>query len=150
MKNNTTQPKIYSYVRFSTDIQIKGDSLTRQRESISKYSEGKGYELDETLRFEDKGLSGYHGVLCPQARDLFSAGSVALRASELRGGNYLHRALQDIEAEMRTAARELEPALFVEYWGEDIAPQQRIQEWLRRADSYAKGWKPSEMLFVNR
>lgn len=87
----------------------------------------------------------YRGVLCHQARDLFSAGSVAGKA---RGGNYTQRALLDIQHEMREAARYLDDALFVEYWGEGCKPEDRIREWLKRADKYAKGWKPSDTLFV--
>src|SRR5690606_2701426 len=75
-------------------------------------------------------LLTYHGVLCPQARDLFSAGSVALRADGTRGGNYLQRALNDIEDEMRLAAKTLPDPLFVEYWGYGCAPEDRIKEWL--------------------
>lgn len=93
-------------------------------------------------------LITYHGVLCSQARDLFSAGSVALRTDETRGGNYILRALQDIQDEMRDAAGRLEDALFVEYWGASVPLKDRIKEWLRRADALAKDWKPSEKLFL--
>ena len=92
-------------------------------------------------------LLTYHGVLVSQARDLFSAGSVALRADGTRGGNYILRALKDIEAEMKQAASELEDALFVEYWGRPVAPKDRIKEWLKRADALAQGWQPSKALF---
>ena len=92
----------------------------------------------------------YHGVLCPQARDLFSAGSVAMRADGKRGGNYVLRALQDIETEMVDAARYLENALFVEYWGEGCKPENRIAEWLNRADSFAKEWRPSDEMFLTQ
>jgi hypothetical protein len=92
----------------------------------------------------------YHGVLCPQARDLFSAGSVALRGNPKRGGNYILRALKDIEGEMVEAARYLEDSLFVEYWGESASPERRISEWLRRADGYARDWLPSKELFLER
>lgn len=92
-------------------------------------------------------LLTYHGVLCPQARDLFSAGSVALRSDETRGGNYVERALKDIEAEMRQAAARLDDALFVEYWGESVQPERRISKWLSRADELAKDWRPSAVLF---
>jgi hypothetical protein len=94
-------------------------------------------------------LLTYHGVLCPQARDLFSAGSVALRADETRGGNYVERALKDIETEMITAAQNLDDALFIEYWGTSVDPRERISEWLSRADELARGWKPSAVLFKN-
>ena len=88
-----------------------------------------------------------HGVLCPQARDLFSAGSVALRADATRGGNYVERALLDIESEMVDAAHRLETAVFVEYWGYDVAQDKRIAEWLTQADSLARDWRPSAVLF---
>ena len=88
----------------------------------------------------------YRGVLCPQARDLFSAGSVA---GPQRGGNYLCRALVDIQNEMRDAAQYLEDALFQEYWGHIPAPEERILEWLRMADEAASGWLPSDVLFFD-
>jgi hypothetical protein len=94
-------------------------------------------------------LLTYHGVLCPQARDLFSAGSVALRSNQKRGGNYVKRALLDIQDEMRDAALRLEDALFVEYWGASVKPEERISKWLSSADRYAKGWRPSKVLFKN-
>lgn len=95
-------------------------------------------------------LLTYYGILCNQARDLFSAGSVAMRGSQERGGNYIERALKDIESEMYEAFYNLESALFIEYWGEDIPPHGRIHYWLSKADSYADGWKPSEILFLNK
>ena len=90
-------------------------------------------------------LLTYHGVLCPQTRDLFSAGSVA---GPERGGNYVVRALQDIQEEILTAAETLEDALFIEYWGVAVPPQHRIKAWLERADRLARDWKPSEILFL--
>ena len=101
----------------------------------NKYSDAAMYRLT------------YRGVLCPQARDLFSAGSVALRSDSKRGGVYIIRALKDIEEEMKAAARTLENALFKEYWGISVAPEKRIREWLKRADASAKGWTPSRVLF---
>lgn len=87
----------------------------------------------------------YHNVFCPQTRDLYSAGSVA---GKERGGNYLLRALKKIEAEMREAALRLEDAIFEEYWEVSVQPEDRIAEWLRRADGYATTWRPSEHLFL--
>ena len=89
-----------------------------------------------------------HGVFCPQARDLFSAGSVALRDDPKRGGNYLLRALTGIQDEMRVAAHNLDDELFVEYWNVSCPPDQRIEEWLKRADEHAADWVPSEHLFL--
>ncbi|GAA0608137.1 hypothetical protein [Paenochrobactrum glaciei] len=96
-------------------------------------------------------MMAYRGVLCPQARDLFSAGSVA---GKVRGGKYVQHALKSIEEAMRTAAFELEEALFKEYWEtNDIPrPEKRILRWLEMADDYAEkyydGWKPSDYLFL--
>lgn len=90
-----------------------------------------------------------HGVLCSQVRDLFSAGSVALRSDAKRGGNYILRALLDIEDEMRKAASELDDSLFMEYWGATFPKQQRLSEWLKRADSLAQDWLPSDHLFLD-
>lgn len=90
-------------------------------------------------------LLTYHGVLCSQTRDLFSAGSVA---GPERGGNYVLRALQDIQGEMLTAAETLKNELLIEYWGVAVPPDQRIKAWLERADGLARDWKPSETLFL--
>ena len=92
-------------------------------------------------------LMTYRGVLCPQARDLFSAGSVALRKDSKRGGIYIQRALEDIQNEMRVAAESLVDALFLEYWGESVPPKERIRRWLVTADKHARGWTPSAVLF---
>lgn len=94
-------------------------------------------------------LLTYHGVLCHQARDLFSAGSVANPTNDDNGGIYIARAIQLIENDIRAAALRMDSALFVEYWGRDVSPHLRISEWLKMADGYAKGWKPSEILFLS-
>ncbi len=92
-------------------------------------------------------LLTYHGVLCHQARDLFSAGSVANPKNDDNGGIYIERALKLIENEMRQAALEMDDAIFVEYWGESVPPENRIARWLEKADAVARDWKPSESLF---
>ena len=90
-----------------------------------------------------------HRVLCPQARDLYSAGSAAHRRSKRRGGKYVQRALDFIQPQMRDAALYLDDQLFVEYWGTSCPPDERIAEWLRRADELATDWIPSEYLFLD-
>ncbi|WAF93131.1 hypothetical protein NUT31_11970 [Aeromonas sp. BC14] len=94
-------------------------------------------------------LLTYHGVLCHQARDLFSAGSVANPKNDDSGGLYIQRSLKLIEPEMLIAAQEMDGGLFEEYWGKRVAPKQRIKTWLKFADEKAKGWKPSECLFID-
>jgi hypothetical protein len=94
-------------------------------------------------------LLTYHGVLCHQARDLFSAGSVANPKNDDEGGIYIERALKLIENEMREAALRMDDALFVEYWGESVPPKMRIKRWLEKADELATDWIPSKSLFVD-
>ena len=92
-------------------------------------------------------LLTYHGVLA--TRDAFSAGSAA---GPDRGGIYVQKALQNIQSQMITAATYMDDSLFKEYWGRYVAPENRIQEWLKLADSYAEmanqQWKPSAVLFL--
>ncbi len=93
-------------------------------------------------------LMTYHGVVCHQARDLFSAGSVANPKNDNAGGIYIERALKLIEPNILEAAASMDDSLFEEYWGERVGKEKRIAEWLKRADSFAKDWKPSESLFL--
>ncbi len=51
--------KAYSYIRFSTPEQLKGDSLRRQLESSRKYAAEHNLVLDESLR--DMGVSAFKG-----------------------------------------------------------------------------------------
>jgi DNA invertase Pin-like site-specific DNA recombinase len=52
-------PKAYSYIRMSTQIQLKGDSLNRQLRSSREYAKQHKLELDE-LTF-DIGISAFKG-----------------------------------------------------------------------------------------
>lgn len=54
-------PRIYSYVRFSSERQLKGDSLKRQNEMIDRYTKQKGYELDSAFRYVDVGVPAFRG-----------------------------------------------------------------------------------------
>jgi len=55
------KPKAYSYIRFSTTEQERGDSLRRQESEAKKYAEEHGLILDENQQFKDLGKSGYKG-----------------------------------------------------------------------------------------
>ncbi|GGA67167.1 hypothetical protein GCM10011369_06010 [Neiella marina] len=95
-------------------------------------------------------LLTYHGVLCHQARDLFSAGSVANPKNDNKGGIYIQRAIELLEDDILVAAQQMDGALFKEYWGKDVEPRNRIKEWLQIADSHARDWTPSEVLFLGK
>ena len=90
----------------------------------------------------------YHGVLCHQARDLFSAGSVANPDNDDEGGIYIERSLKLLVPQMLVAAEYMDDRLFIEYWGESIPPGKRIEKWLQKADKLAKDWIPSKSLFL--
>lgn len=54
-----TKPRAYSYIRMSTDQQIKGDSLRRQLEMSRAFADANGLDLDDGLR--DIGISAWKG-----------------------------------------------------------------------------------------
>lgn len=56
------QQKVYSYIRFSSLEQSKGDSLRRQIELAEEWAKENGFVLDDQLRYRDLGLSGYSGA----------------------------------------------------------------------------------------
>lgn len=54
--------KAYSYVRFSTPEQMKGDSYRRQLEAAERYAAQHDLELDRGLSFRDAGVSAFRGT----------------------------------------------------------------------------------------
>jgi DNA invertase Pin-like site-specific DNA recombinase len=54
--------KAYSYLRFSTPDQAKGDSSRRQTDLAAAYALRHNLELDEKLTFKDLGVSAYRGA----------------------------------------------------------------------------------------
>lgn len=61
MNTLPTRPKAYSYVRFSTPEQIKGDSFRRQIEAAEQYAAVHGLEMDTKFTFHDLGMSAWQG-----------------------------------------------------------------------------------------
>lgn len=55
-------PKAYSYMRFSTAEQSKGDSLNRQTTMAREWCERHNVPLDTELDLTDKGISAYLGA----------------------------------------------------------------------------------------
>jgi DNA invertase Pin-like site-specific DNA recombinase len=51
----------YSYLRFSTPEQMRGDSFRRQAEAARVYAERHRLTLDTKLTFQDLGVSAYRG-----------------------------------------------------------------------------------------
>ncbi len=77
--------KAYSYVRFSTPDQAKGDSARRQVAAAKAFAEANGLILDDAMT--DAGLSAYHG----QHREKGALGTFlsAVEAGEIAKGSLL-------------------------------------------------------------
>ena len=58
---NATAGRVYSYTRFSTAAQAKGDSLRRQTKEATDWAAANGMVLDDTLTLHDPGLSAWTG-----------------------------------------------------------------------------------------
>lgn len=56
---HSRRPKAYSYVRFSSPEQARGDSFRRQIEQARDYARRHGLDLDESFR--DEGVSAFNG-----------------------------------------------------------------------------------------
>jgi DNA invertase Pin-like site-specific DNA recombinase len=81
------KPLAYSYIRMSTDTQLKGDSLRRQSELSRKYAAENGLELVENFNLNDIGVSAFRG-------DNVTEGNLgkfisAVEAGEIAKGSYL-------------------------------------------------------------
>jgi DNA invertase Pin-like site-specific DNA recombinase len=57
----TATGRVYSYTRFSTPGQAKGDSLRRQTKEAADWAAARGMTLDTELTFHDAGLSAWTG-----------------------------------------------------------------------------------------
>lgn len=80
-------PKVYSYLRFSTPEQAKGDSRRRQEQLAQDYAQRKGLELDDTLNLRDSGLSAYSGAnITEGALGVFLG---AIKEGRIDKGSYL-------------------------------------------------------------
>lgn len=55
------KPKAYSYLRFSTPEQLRGDSLRRQSTLAANYAKAHNLDLDTELTFRDLGVSAFRG-----------------------------------------------------------------------------------------
>ena len=56
------KPRVYSYTRFSTPEQAKGDSYRRQGDAALRWAEKRGLELDDRLSIADEGVSAFRGT----------------------------------------------------------------------------------------
>lgn len=83
-------PIAFSYLRFSSEKQSKGDSLRRQRDLALRYIERNPdleLELDTTLNLTDAGLSAYKGVA--QKKGALGVFMRLVEDGEIPAGSYL-------------------------------------------------------------
>lgn len=81
------KPRAFSYLRMSSDIQLKGDSRRRQLEASRAYAEAEGLELAEGGELEDIGVSAFKGANVKEgALGRFVA---AAEAGAIQKGSYL-------------------------------------------------------------
>jgi DNA invertase Pin-like site-specific DNA recombinase len=79
--------RAYSYLRFSTPEQARGDSARRQTDLAASYAARHGLELDEKLTFEDTGVSAYRGRNVAEGR--LADFLAAVRSGVVERGSYL-------------------------------------------------------------
>jgi DNA invertase Pin-like site-specific DNA recombinase len=61
MTEQSQKPKAYSYTRFSTPEQAKGDSHRRQADAAKDWCDRNKVQLDQDLTFLDAGVSAFRG-----------------------------------------------------------------------------------------
>jgi DNA invertase Pin-like site-specific DNA recombinase len=81
-------PKAYSYLRFSTPEQMKGDSHRRQSTLAQKYATEHHLDLDDTLTFKDLGVSAFRDKNAGEEGQL-GAFLAAVEAGKVAPGSYL-------------------------------------------------------------
>ena len=79
--------KAFSYLRFSTPEQSKGDSFRRQSTMAQAYALKHGLDLDEALTFHDFGVSGFRGKNAETGR--LADFREAVRAGQVPPGSVL-------------------------------------------------------------
>ncbi|WP_122672931.1 recombinase family protein [Pseudomonas viridiflava] len=85
-------PKIWPYIRFSSEEQKRGDSLRRQKDLIARFAArpeiiAEGAQIDESLNLNDLGVSGYTGKNLLKGR--FKAFLDAVDSEVVKPGDYL-------------------------------------------------------------
>lgn len=79
--------KAYSYIRMSTDAQLRGDSLRRQIEKTRQFAKEQGLVLDEAFELKDIGLSAYDGSNVEKGE--LGKFLTAVRLGQVEKGSYL-------------------------------------------------------------
>lgn len=87
-KSRAPRPLAYSYIRMSTAVQLRGDSLRRQKRLSKEFAERHKLQLVEKFQLHDIGVSAFRGANV--ARGSALGGFVeAVRAGKIPRGSYL-------------------------------------------------------------
>ncbi len=141
--HTTGQARLYTSLTTEEKLRYRAEGVLLCPEIVKSGRSRNKY--DRMVIF----LLTYYGIICHQARDLFSAGSVGNPSNDKKVDNYIENALSLLEPYMIEAAKTLDDRLFEEYWGHGCPPKDRISEWLKVADTLATDWVPSASLFQN-
>src|SRR6185503_3713687 len=87
LAEQSTRPKAYSYLRFSTPDQFKGDSFSRQWRAAAAYAEANNLDLDHELTFHDLGVPGFRGANAERGK--LAAFRRAVEDGRVTAGSYL-------------------------------------------------------------
>jgi DNA invertase Pin-like site-specific DNA recombinase len=117
------RPKAFSYIRMSTDAQLKGDSHRRQLETSDKYIASNGLELIE--RLSDLGVSAFRGANVEYGA--LGRFLQAVSEGKVEAGSYLIvEALDRISRQPTRIALQL----FLELMNKDRTSMQRFQDFI--------------------
>jgi len=91
MKNppSESSPVGYSYVRFSTSEQRKGDSLRRQTEAAADWCKANDVQLDTSLTLHDLGKSAFRGAHHKDDRHALGAFIRLAESGRVPAGSFL-------------------------------------------------------------
>ena len=83
-------PLAYSYLRFSTVEQAKGDSIRRQTEATAAWCNRNKITLDTSISLRDEGVSAYRGKHRENAdTHALAALLQAVKSGRIPAGSYL-------------------------------------------------------------
>jgi DNA invertase Pin-like site-specific DNA recombinase len=99
--NTMPRPKAYSYLRFSTPEQMRGDSFRRQSHMAQQWASRNGVDLDDNLTFQDLGVSAFKGANAETG--MLREFQEAVRAGAIAPGSFL--LIENFDRLSRDAAR---------------------------------------------
>lgn len=106
-KTNTPAPLCFSYARFSSKQQAKGDSLERQADARDAWIRRMGLRLDDKLAMTDRGVSAFKG----DNRENPDRNALAAFLEEVKAGRVPRGSFLVVENLDRLSRQHIRPAL---------------------------------------